>query len=243
MSASVATPSVADSGHQPAEETESTAGAELSRQVDVLLERGYPAMLGLEPGVFVEALAPLTDVARSLDLAPTDSGLPASSTVTTADDYVPFVLVVAGRLPLDEAAAQMRLRTRAATLMLTPDELPGYRPIDGLEVPDAGGPVTAYLLTDIDTGSEFCNVTPETALGVIVSRGRTPLTIAEGIALVTQRPDMLRKNKCFSLPGSRRGDQRVPAIWISQKAPKLGWCWDRNPHTWLGSASAGSRLV
>lgn len=246
MPASVDTPPVATQGAQsaggPAGNTADNAAAELARQVDVLVERGYPAMLGLEPGAFVEALAPLTDVARSLDLTSTSTGLPASSTVTTADDYVPFVLVVGGALPLDEAAAQMRLGTRPATLMLTPDELPGYRPIEGLEIPDAGGPVTAYLLTDIDTGSEFCNVTPETALGVIRGRGRTPLTIAEGVALVTQRPDMLRKNRCFSLPGSRRGDQRVPAIWISEKAPKLGWCWDRNPHTWLGSASAGSRL-
>jgi hypothetical protein len=108
-----------------------------------------------------------------------------------------------------------------------------------VEVPDA----VAYLLTDIDTGSEFCNVTPETALATITSRARTPLTIAEGIALVTQRPDMLRKNKCFSLLASRRTGQQVPAIWISAAAPKLGWCWDRNPHTWLGSASAGTRLT
>ena len=170
--------------------------------------------------------------------------------MTTPDDYIPFVLVVAGSLPLGDAAAQMRLGTRAARLMLTPDELPGFRPVDDLEIPgdEAEGsgsvsPLTAYLLTDIDTGSEFCDVTPETALEVIRGRGRTPLTIAEGIALVTQRPDMLRKNKCFSLSGSRRGDQRVPAIWISEKAPKLGWCWDRNPHTWLGSASAGGRVA
>ena len=45
------------------------------------------------------------------------------------------------------------------------------------------------------------------------------------------------------LSGSRRGDRRVPAMWISAKAPKLGWCWDGNPHDWLGVASAGSRLA
>jgi hypothetical protein len=33
----------------------------------------------------------------------------------------------------------------------------------------------------------------------------------------------------------------VPAFWISERAPKLGWCWDGNPHTWLGVASAGVR--
>ncbi|WFF07707.1 DUF5701 family protein [Micromonospora sp. WMMD1076] len=30
----------------------------------------------------------------------------------------------------------------------------------------------------------------------------------------------------------------MPALWISQGAPKLGWCWFGNPHTWLGSATA-----
>lgn len=57
----------------------------------------------------------------------------------------------------------MRLGCRPAKLLLAPEELPGYRPIDGLEIPDTGGPVTAYPLTDIVTGSEFCNVIPETA--------------------------------------------------------------------------------
>ncbi|WP_407937642.1 DUF5701 family protein [Mycobacteroides franklinii] len=36
---------------------------------------------------------------------------------------------------------------------------------------------------------------------------------------------------------------RVPAIWISDGRPKLGWCWDRNPHTWLGMASCRGRVV
>ena len=39
-----------------------------------------------------------------------------------------------------------------------------------------------------------------------------------------------------------RPDQRVPAFWISEGRPKLGWCWDRNPHTWLGTASCATRL-
>ena len=35
----------------------------------------------------------------------------------------------------------------------------------------------------------------------------------------------------------------VPAIWISNRAPKLGWCWAGNPHTWLGSASCSDRAA
>ena len=100
---------------------------------------------------------------------------------------------------------------------------------------------------DIERGEEFCNVRPEEATATIRSRGRSPLTIDEGIALVTQVPEVLEKNKCFMLAGSRRtalpGDRRVPALWIADRAPKLGWCWDGNPHTWLGTASAGRRTA
>ncbi|WP_374195754.1 DUF5701 family protein [Streptomyces sp. ISL-24] len=28
---------------------------------------------------------------------------------------------------------------------------------------------------------------------------------------------------------------------MSQKAPELCWCWEGNPHTWLGMAPAGDR--
>ena len=69
-----------------------------------------------------------------------------------------------------------------------------------------------------------------------------PLTIDEGIAILTHHPDFLQKNNCFSLLASRCGDQRVPAMWISGGAPRLGWCWAGNPHTWLGSASCRSRI-
>ncbi len=73
---------------------------------------------------------------------------------------------------------------------------------------------------------------------------RSPLTIDEGVAIVTQFPEFLMKNNCFSLLASRHtGNQRVPAIWINaNKNPNLGWCWDGNPHTWLGSASCSNRL-
>ncbi|GHG44068.1 hypothetical protein GCM10011331_02170 [Flavimobilis marinus] len=215
---------------------------ELDRQIQVLVDLGYPALLDRTERQLRDALEPLRDVVARLRPDPASAADP--------DDHVPFVVVLDG-LELAAAASRMSLAGRPARLMLTPEEIPQYVPLDVVRVP-VGVPLgssgatpgpRAYLLSDVDTGSEFCDVTPETALTQIVARGRTPLTIAEGVALVTQRPDKLRKNRCFSLAGSRRGDQRVPAIWISERAPKLGWCWDRNPHTWLGTASAGARSI
>jgi hypothetical protein len=101
----------------------------------------------------------------------------------------------------------------------------------------------AYVLTDVDLGAESRNVRPEDALADILAAGRSPLTIDEGIALILQQPEAIATNWGFSMAGARRGDQRVPAFWISDGAPKLGWCWDRNPHTWLGTASCASRVA
>jgi hypothetical protein len=102
----------------------------------------------------------------------------------------------------------------------------------------------AYLLVNIDRGKENINLAPNQALPLLQKASRSPLTIDEGVAIVTHYPDFLRKNNCFSLLASRHsGDQRVPALWInSQKSPNLGWCWNGNPHTWLGSASCTTRL-
>jgi hypothetical protein len=115
--------------------------------------------------------------------------------------------------------------------------LASYRPLPELQVP-ADEP---YLLVDVDRGEEFCGVRPRDAVKTITSRSRSPLTILEGVVLQLVRPELLQPNRCFMLAGSRRGDKRVPALWISVKAPKLGWCWEGNPHTWLGTASARER--
>ena len=121
--------------------------------------------------------------------------------------------------------------------MLEADELERFEAIVGLDLPDGD-----YTLAGVETGMDLRNVTPDDALPRILEAGRSPLTVEEGISLVSQHPDSVDRNAGFSLPGSRCGDKRVTAIWISKGAPKLGWCWAGNPHTWLGSASCANRI-
>ena len=64
-----------------AQPQELDAVGELNRQVGVLVERGYPELVGLSPDAFVEALAPLAERAQALTLTPQDgTGLPPGST-------------------------------------------------------------------------------------------------------------------------------------------------------------------
>lgn len=116
-------------------------------------------------------------------------------------------------------------------------ELPDYRPIEGVDVPEQ--PV--YVLLDVDTGASTLDVSPNDALPMIRAAGRTPLTIDEGVALVTHHPDVFTTRNAFQTLGSRAHNKRVPSFWVSKGAPRLGWCWAGNPHTWLGAASAAAR--
>jgi len=155
---------------------------------------------------------------------------------------VPFLLVVTRHVaPIEQTMPQTTLHGKRKSGFVDHSYEPGalerFVATKETELPDQ----RVYLLFDIARGEEFCGAVPNDAMDVIAKRGRTLLTIEEGIAMITHFPQVLVKNKCFSLGGSRAGDHRVPAIWISQNAPKLGWCWERNPHTWLGMASAGAR--
>jgi hypothetical protein len=200
---------------------------EFDRQVQTLLRIGYPAIAGMSAETFASRLQPLK---RLLEGAPSE--------LPNEDGRVPFVIVVPREwVPLEEAMALTQLKDKTGYIDFRPGGLETFEPLSDLEVPEGH----AYLVFDLDTGSDLRNLPPDVALAEIRSRRRTPLTLEEGLALLTHFPEKLKKNHCFSLAGSRSGDRRVPALWISQNRPRLGWCWAGNPHTWLGTASCGGR--
>ncbi len=197
----------------------------IDAQVDRLVELGYPALAGMDEVAFRGLLAPMREVASGLD---------------RLDQRAPLLVITRELIAPEARVPLLRLAggKKPGIVDRNHDDLSTFNPLEMLDVP----PGPAYLLVGVERGEEFCGVRPEEALPLILARGRTPLTIDEGIALVTQRPELLEKNKCFMLSGSRRNDRRVPALWISERAPKLGWCWDGNPHTWLGVASTAGRV-
>ncbi len=210
----------------------SAAEGEFDRQVEVLLRLGYPAAGGLGADEFTGLVVPLRETLAGH----------AAAGAAPEPGRVPFVLVVTRQVvPIERTMPLTRLDGRAkpgfVDRTFEEGSLARFVPIEGAQPPDG----RAYLLFGVERGEEFCGAVPADALREIAARGRTPLTIEEGVALVTQFPALLAKNKCFSLGASRCGDRRVPALWISQYAPKLGWCWEGNPHTWLGMASAAAR--
>lgn len=206
------------------------AGAEFDRQQRTLVERGYAAAAGLAEARFVALLAPLREAACAL-----------AADADAERGTFGFVIVVRAEVVAPASAiALVRRRERAGLLaMLTADELATFAPIAAVRVP-AGD---VYLASAVDSGRGTRNVTPDDGVAQILADGRSPLTVEEGIALITQFPEAVATNGGISLAGSRCGDRRVTAVWISRGAPKLGWCWAGNPHTWLGIGSCARRLV
>ena len=207
---------------------------ELAAQIENLIELGYPALVGMEPAEFKAALEPLSRL------------LPTSTTTDDGDDrptgssgHLDVVLVLdSPKVPPDKLVASITRRGLPAVERLYPRQPLDFTPLATVKLP--GG--DAYLLLDVDRGAATLNVTPDDALESITADGRSPLTMAEGLAVLIHYPEFLQPNNCFSLLASWVGDKRVPALWLSERRPKLGWCWAGNPHTWLGSASCGDRV-
>jgi hypothetical protein len=196
------------------------AELEFDRQIDALALAGLPDLLDLAEQCFRAALEPLRDL-----LPP-----PALDGTT-----IPFV-VVTPYLPVLAALEAVHLLDGPGFTTMSADDLARFRPLPELDVPP--GP---YLLLDVDTGAGTLDQPPGQVLPQIAAAGRSPLTIAEGLAVLISDPGVLRGRNCFSLAGSRAGDKRVPALWVSARRPRLGWCYQGAPHSWLGTASCGGR--
>ena len=190
---------------------------ELDRQTDTLVALGYAALASVTEDALRDAAAGLRE-----PLAGHDS----------------FVLVVhPAVVPLSARVQLLALGGRPGTLSRHFADVDSFR--DVVEVPDT----LVYAVTGVERGEEFCGVRPSEAAPAIEGRGRSMLTIAEGFGFLHAQPEALEKNKCFHAGATRGNDARVPAFWIADRAPHLGWCWWNNHHTWLGVASAETRIT
>ncbi|MBD0707051.1 MULTISPECIES: DUF5701 family protein [unclassified Streptomyces] len=169
-----------------------------------------------------------------------------------ASDGGALLAVHPDRLPASALAPLLRREGKPGFVVTDMTDVDDFRPY-GVELPDT----PLYLGTGLDRGDHLADWTPEEALPALAREGRDPLTLTEGIHWVLQQSAALERNHCFMTIGSRLRkadgayDARTPAIWISngtgrdgrerRDAPKVGWCWWGNRHTWLGFGSATGR--
>jgi hypothetical protein len=181
--------------------------------------------------------------------------LSAADLRAAARELAPGALLVVdpARAPVSALAPLLSLDGKPGFVVADMTDVDAFAPIESVHLPE--GPV--YAVSGIERGDELLNRSPDEALPVITGAGRTPLTLGEGVHWLLQCPGVLERNVCFMTIGSRlrkpngRLDARTPALWISngtgrdgrerRGAPKVGWCWAGNRHTWLGFASAATR--
>ena len=211
------------------------APSPVDAQAERLVELGVPELAGITGGRLRELAARLT--------GPGDQ----------ATDTPPVLAVHPSLVPTARLAGLMSRGGKAGFVVVDRTDLADFTPTDDIHLPDA----PLYLLDDVTRGDDLLGWTPTDAHPELTSRGRTPLTASEGVSWLLQQPEMLEPGACFMCIGSRKRkvtgglDARTPALWISggtgrdgrqnKGAPKLGWCWAGNHHTWLGFASTTGR--
>ncbi|WP_329055025.1 DUF5701 family protein [Streptomyces violaceus] len=203
----------------------------LSAQAETLIESGVHEIAGL-PAAEIRAYAADAEARAGSDGA--------------------LLAVHPDRAPASALAPLLRREGKPGFVVGDMPDVDEFTPT-AIELPDA----PLYVLTGLDRGDHMSNWSPDEALPALTKEDRTPLLLTEGIHWVLQQPAALERNLCFMTIGSRLRkpngtfDARTPAVWISngtgrdgrerRDAPKVGWCWWNNRHTWLGFASATGR--
>jgi uncharacterized protein DUF5701 len=201
----------------------------LTAQAERLIELGVHEIASLSP-------AELCDAAASA--GPRDGAL---------------LVVHPDLAPASRLAGLVEREGRRGFVVVDMTDVDAFTPVPEAALPDS--PV--YLVDGLDRGDAMANWSPDEALPAITARDRSPLTLGEGLHWLLQQPAALERNHCFMTIGSRRRradgrlDTRTPALWLSngtgrdgrerRGAPKVGWCWAGNRHTWLGFASTAGR--
>ncbi|MEV7236573.1 DUF5701 family protein [Streptomyces sp. NPDC051020] len=206
----------------------------LSAQAERLIELGVHELAGL-PAVVLRTFAATAEAPAGGDGA--------------------LLAVHPDQAPASALAPLLRRDGKPGFVVTDMPDVDLFAPLDTVALPDT----PLYLLTGLNRGDHMANWSPDEALPALAAEARTPLLLTEGIHWVLQQPAVLERNHCFMTIGSRLRkansvlDARTPALWISngtgrdgrerRNAPKVGWCWAGNRHTWLGFASATGRRV
>lgn len=192
---------------------------EVRQQLSRIVALGYPDVADMSDAAFISLATPLLDVLEDVEIEEDVLLVPTRELVSP-----------------ESLIARTSIDRNAGFTTMPPRDIASFLPVD-FAPPE--GPF--YLVIAPHTGTAYTNREPDVARKLMDSDGRLPLALEEGLAIATQHPDWLVKKNGFNLLGSRSADGRVPSIWMSQNAPRLGAVWPTSKHTWLGNAYCSAR--
>ncbi|MBI5004997.1 MAG: hypothetical protein HZC03_00070 [Candidatus Lloydbacteria bacterium] len=200
---------------------------EFERQVETITGKEYTEASGMKPDEYRKIFEPLKERIREI----------AGREKEMKEGHIPFVIVIKSDVIAPEKEMPLiELDGKKGYTTLDADTIKGFKPFE-VKIPNG----KAYLAVDIETGKTSLGKTPDEAIKKIKSEDRSPLTLEEGVALVTHHPEILKDNYIW-MPGSRRGDDSVAHLWLVEGGPRLYWVWASGSGAGWGSASCGSRV-
>lgn len=189
------------------------------KQLERIVALGYPNVADMSADAFRALARPLLEILDNVEIDRDVLLVPTSELVSP-----------------ESLIARTAIGRNAGFSTLPPRDIASFKPVDF--VPPEG---PFYIVIDPHTGGAYSNREPDVARKLIDADAREPMTLEEGLALATQYPEWLATRQGFNLLGSRSPDGRVPSIWRSQGAPRLGSVWPMSRHSWLGSAYCAAR--
>ena len=201
---------------------------EFERQVETITGKEYAEAAGMKPAEYKKMFEPLKERIREI----------AQREKEMKEGHIPFVIVIKNDVIGGEKAMPLvELEDKKGYTNMSADEIKNFKPIEGVKIPNG----KAYLAVDIETGKTSLGKTPDEAIKKIKSEDRSPITLEEGVALITHHPEILKDHFVW-MPGSRHGDGKVAFLWLDGGRPRLHWHWAYGSSAKWGSASCGSRV-
>lgn len=180
---------------------------EFNRQASNLLRKGYPQAVGVSEYLFLLYIQPLKEKLRELASRRFEEG------------RIPFVLVVKKEMVnLEKMISLTGIEGESGASYLESDVLNEFVPADGIEIPSSN----IYLMIDVrkkDTST--ADARAGNSLAKIIKEERFPLTLEEGIALLTHHPEILKERNIL-LAGSKHRLGITPVFWRDELGPRLG---------------------
>jgi len=198
--------------------TRSALGSLFDDQLNAVIENDYPQAAGISVAQFRECIQPLKRLVERY--RPTGSG------------GIPFLIVVPERFVPIPKQLQALQTSNISLLRLT-----AILPVPGVHVPD-----NPYLALTITDGRDFRSQTPVSCIQKLRRQKRSPLTLCEGIALVTHFPCVLRHH-AIDLFNSVYGATNVPTLSLIEGRVFIGGRNRVKLNARHGTPSCGRRVI
>ena len=157
-----------------------------SKQIKTIVERKFHIPTGLSESDFIDRhLMPL----KQLLLEP-------DKDTKIEENHIPILVVIPNNIvPLSYQLQSIRESIDDIQLehIIKPEWFENAKGVSTSDKP--------YLLLDVETGYDMKNITPKKCVKIFSDKGRLPLTVDEGIALICHFPEVLESH-WLDLPGS-----------------------------------------